>query len=746
MAWRRLPAALAALDLNLAPLALDDPFSAAKSELKFFEAGATGVPTIASPTAAFRAAITPGIDGLLAEGEEAWLGALRHLVDDRAERRGMGRAARATVVERYRVEHRGDAMEEAHRRLSARRRGEAPKPPGTVRPLSHQDSRPDLATLPVLTDLPGLASHPMGADYVLEERAASHRASVVVEGRWLAAWLRARGSTVVGTRSPAFDPRVFHPGLAAPERPLLIACDLGASDDPSTRSLAVGALAAARAADPALEVLLFRSAEGRTVAEGAVAPDPAWRAPQRDEASTPPDLPELESFTWAGVLDDSDRARVLREAAVLLDTRCVNPLPRLAEALACGCPVVSCDVAPLPWREGLGAWTTLAPPQADALGARLVSLARDAAERERRSRAGLALSERWARLGPPEITRSGRRHGGRWDLLQAHTERLGPPLTPGTALEQSFVPRADGLSHIGFRLAWPEDGAPRGELKLELDPVPSAPLARFPTGPLTGGPVRPLAADGLDAWTWFPAHVDLPSAGQPFTARLTWQPDPDSGDGSQHPPAPHVIGADTFPHGRTRWQGEVVGWTPAFATQHRSRLLTTDAEPARSDALPPPSLVPGRRPHARARLDHRCGPRSRRRDGVEPPLPHRGGARALGPPSARHGRSAMAGRRVGSAQAVGHVASLRPSGPGQGGAELPALAAPVGERARHRHAPRGLRLGRVCKTLFGCARSLNALAALGSAAQSNVTTPGRPASASLRSSASCPPPTWTSTR
>lgn len=54
------------IDINLAPLVMNDPFCEAKSELKFFEAGAFGIPTVAAATRAFREAVADGIDGFVA--------------------------------------------------------------------------------------------------------------------------------------------------------------------------------------------------------------------------------------------------------------------------------------------------------------------------------------------------------------------------------------------------------------------------------------------------------------------------------------------------------------------------------------------------------------------------------------------------------------------------------------------------------------------------------------------------------
>jgi hypothetical protein len=48
------------LDINLAPLVMDNPFAQSKSEIKYMEAALVRAPTIASPTDAYRFAIRPG--------------------------------------------------------------------------------------------------------------------------------------------------------------------------------------------------------------------------------------------------------------------------------------------------------------------------------------------------------------------------------------------------------------------------------------------------------------------------------------------------------------------------------------------------------------------------------------------------------------------------------------------------------------------------------------------------------------
>jgi len=88
-----LPRELARFDINLAPLEPENPFVAAKSELKFFEAALVDVVTVASPVGPFRRAIEPGVTGFLPETEEAWYATVLRLVDEPALRRQVARAA-----------------------------------------------------------------------------------------------------------------------------------------------------------------------------------------------------------------------------------------------------------------------------------------------------------------------------------------------------------------------------------------------------------------------------------------------------------------------------------------------------------------------------------------------------------------------------------------------------------------------------------------------------------------------------
>ena len=99
--WRRWFELLAQVDINLAPLEPGNVFCRAKSEIKFVEAAALGVPTVASAIDPFEQAMTDGVDGFLAGDAPAWLAALRRLVQDAPLRQEIGAAAQRTAEARY---------------------------------------------------------------------------------------------------------------------------------------------------------------------------------------------------------------------------------------------------------------------------------------------------------------------------------------------------------------------------------------------------------------------------------------------------------------------------------------------------------------------------------------------------------------------------------------------------------------------------------------------------------------------
>lgn len=92
---------VAAADINLAPLEIGNPFCEAKSELKFFEAGILGVPTVASATRTFQEAIHDGKDGFVAATAAEWTAKLEKLILDPVLRQEMGGQAREKILAKY---------------------------------------------------------------------------------------------------------------------------------------------------------------------------------------------------------------------------------------------------------------------------------------------------------------------------------------------------------------------------------------------------------------------------------------------------------------------------------------------------------------------------------------------------------------------------------------------------------------------------------------------------------------------
>lgn len=96
MHWREFAIAYAACHVTVAPLAVKNAFTDAKSALKFFEAGAFYTPTIASPVREMASAIRHGETGWLANTESEWAELIVHALDPEVSAR-TGHAARKAV-------------------------------------------------------------------------------------------------------------------------------------------------------------------------------------------------------------------------------------------------------------------------------------------------------------------------------------------------------------------------------------------------------------------------------------------------------------------------------------------------------------------------------------------------------------------------------------------------------------------------------------------------------------------------
>src|SRR6185369_9352566 len=92
---------LAGMDINIAPLEMNNVFTACKSELKIFEAALLGIPTVASATDSYAGCITDGVNGFLAASKREWVEKLERLVRDEALRRRVAGQAEKDFVGRF---------------------------------------------------------------------------------------------------------------------------------------------------------------------------------------------------------------------------------------------------------------------------------------------------------------------------------------------------------------------------------------------------------------------------------------------------------------------------------------------------------------------------------------------------------------------------------------------------------------------------------------------------------------------
>lgn len=104
---------MAQMDVAVAPL-VDDAFNAAKSDLKFLEYAAGGLPTVASDVPAYRHTIIHGETGLLARNAaDDWTDALRQLLASGDTRKALANAAYAYVLDERLVRHRQPLLDAA---------------------------------------------------------------------------------------------------------------------------------------------------------------------------------------------------------------------------------------------------------------------------------------------------------------------------------------------------------------------------------------------------------------------------------------------------------------------------------------------------------------------------------------------------------------------------------------------------------------------------------------------------------
>ena len=99
--WKEHLKNISGVDINIIPLEKENPFCESKSELKFFEAGVFGVPSVAVNNETYRKAIDDGIDGFLAGPGEEWFEKLEKLILDEEFRKNAGKEAREKSLREY---------------------------------------------------------------------------------------------------------------------------------------------------------------------------------------------------------------------------------------------------------------------------------------------------------------------------------------------------------------------------------------------------------------------------------------------------------------------------------------------------------------------------------------------------------------------------------------------------------------------------------------------------------------------
>ena len=141
MAWQEYPALMARCRVLLAPVARRSRFTHAKSALKFFEAGAIGVPVIATPIAEMQAAIIDNKNGWLAQNHSEWVERLALALDPKNSVE-TGERARQTVLGSCTVSSQKNALENLFQGMVGEqaRKSRQPLNPSWVEPPNTESS------------------------------------------------------------------------------------------------------------------------------------------------------------------------------------------------------------------------------------------------------------------------------------------------------------------------------------------------------------------------------------------------------------------------------------------------------------------------------------------------------------------------------------------------------------------------------------------------------------------------------
>ena len=104
------------IDIGIAPL-LDDAFNAGKSNIKYFEYSANGVPGVYADTVVYNTTITNGVNGFLAKTAEEWKNAISKLILDESLREMLATEAQKDIFTNWDIEHHYNKWIEAYERI-----------------------------------------------------------------------------------------------------------------------------------------------------------------------------------------------------------------------------------------------------------------------------------------------------------------------------------------------------------------------------------------------------------------------------------------------------------------------------------------------------------------------------------------------------------------------------------------------------------------------------------------------------
>ena len=91
------------LDIGIAPI-IDSAFNRGKSNLKWLENSALGIPTVATNAGPYAECIRPGKDGLLADNDAEFFAALDLLIANRKLRKSMGLVAKERIRQDFNID------------------------------------------------------------------------------------------------------------------------------------------------------------------------------------------------------------------------------------------------------------------------------------------------------------------------------------------------------------------------------------------------------------------------------------------------------------------------------------------------------------------------------------------------------------------------------------------------------------------------------------------------------------------